>query len=90
MANATAITLLRCDNPIISEVFCFGYQVGLSIAQGLTGTTHKCKLSQADFDICATGILISHVTANGGDPHTFANVSLQGPDTFSPDNLGGS
>jgi hypothetical protein len=89
LANATAITLFRCDNPILSEVFCFGYKVGFSIAQGVTGTTHKCKLSQADFDICGIGILISHVTANGGDPHTFVNVSLQGPDTSSGDNPGG-
>jgi hypothetical protein len=87
--QATGITLYRCDNPMLQGVFCFGYAVGLALRQSGSGSTHKCKVSDSDFDLCGTGIHISGVAASGFDPHTVVNVSIQGPDSPTAENLGG-
>jgi hypothetical protein len=87
--HGAGITLYRCDNPMLGGVFCFGYAVGLALRQSASGSTHKCKLSDSDLDLCGTGILISGVAANGYDAHTITNLSIQGPDSPEPANLGG-
>lgn len=87
-ARATGITLFRCDNPILRSIFCFGYAVGLALRQSGAGSTHKCKVSDADFDLCRTGILVSGVEGHGFDPHTLVNISIQGPDRPGKDDHG--
>ncbi|MDQ3946093.1 MAG: glycoside hydrolase family 55 protein [Actinomycetota bacterium] len=87
--QAAGITLYRCDNPMLTGVFCFGYAVGLALRQSAAGCPHKCKVSDSDFDDCGTGVLVSGVTATGVDPHTLLNVSMQGPEKPVSPSLGG-
>src|SRR5204862_4192334 len=57
------------------------YQTGLALMTGPAGgSPHKVKVSDADFDKCRAGIRVS-VPADSAGPHTFANVSVQGPDS---------
>lgn len=79
LAHGTGISLRRVDNPILSGLFCFGYQTGLQLVTGAAGSPHKVKVSDADFDKCRAGIRMS-VPTDAGGAHTFANVSVQGPD----------
>ncbi|HEV7865726.1 MAG TPA: hypothetical protein VGR20_23730, partial [Acidimicrobiia bacterium] len=46
---------------------------------GPSGAPHKVKLADADFDKCRVGIRAT-VPTDGGGPHSFTNVSVQGPD----------
>jgi hypothetical protein len=87
--QATGITLYRCDNPMLRHVFCYGYALGLGLRQSESGTPHKVKLSDSDFDLCGTGVAVTGVGASGFDAHTFVNVSMQGPDEPDRENLGG-
>jgi len=84
LAHGTGITLRRVDNPILHGLFCFNYQTGLTMVTGPGGSPHKVKVSDADFDLCRAGIRIA-VAADSAGPHTFANVSVQGPDSPRPD-----
>ena len=63
LANGSAIVLLRCDNPHISNVFALGYNIGLALSSspgsaGPGNIPHKVRLVNADFDGCVTGIYI--------------------------------
>ena len=80
LAQGTAITLRRVDNPMLSGLFCFGYQTGLQMMTGPAGSPHKVKVSDADFDKCRAGIRMS-IPADSAGAHTFANVTVQGPDS---------
>jgi len=80
LAQGIGITLRRVDNPLLYGLFCFGYQTGLMLMTGPGGSPHKVKVSDADFDKCRAGIRVS-VPADSAGPHTFANVSVQGPDS---------
>jgi hypothetical protein len=84
VSQGIGITLRRVDNPILHGLFCFGYQTGLMLVTGPGGSPHKVKVSDADFDLCRAGIRIS-VPADSAGPHTFTNVSVQGPDSPRPD-----
>jgi hypothetical protein len=77
--HGTGITLRRVDNPLLRGVFCFGYGTGLLLVTGPSGGPHKVKVSDADFDKCRVGIRAA-VPTDAAGPHTFANVSVQGPD----------
>jgi hypothetical protein len=55
-ANLNSIHLLRCDNPMLSNIFTYGSLNGLLISQGTNGTTSKLHLINADFDATATGL----------------------------------
>ena len=55
-ANLNAISLLRCDNPMLSNIFIYASLNGFLISQGAAGTTLKFHLVNADFDETATGI----------------------------------
>jgi len=54
----TAITLLRADNPQLSNIFAFGYDVGLLLGCSKYGSSHKVHMVNADFDSCATAIVV--------------------------------
>ncbi|HEV8625507.1 MAG TPA: glycosyl hydrolase family 28-related protein [Acidimicrobiia bacterium] len=79
LAQGIGITLRRVDNPILRGLFCYGYQSGLQLTIGPAGPPHKVKVSDADFDKCRAGIRMS-IPGDSAGPHTFANVSVQGPD----------
>ncbi|MCA1842098.1 MAG: glycoside hydrolase family 55 protein [Actinobacteria bacterium] len=87
--QATGITLYRCDNPMLQRIFCFGYALGLAFRSSESGSPHKVKLSDSDFDVCGAGLAVTGVTSSGLDPHAFVNVSLQGPNPSDRENLGG-
>lgn len=75
IANGTAISLLRVDNPHLSSVFAMHYARGLSLASSQNGSPHKVHLFNADFDGCVTGI---HVNAQGATLQ-MSNVTIQYP-----------
>ena len=79
--NATAITLLRCDNPHISNIFASNYNVGLRLARSQYGVPHKVHLVNADFDDCMTGIHVNCPSQSGPDQVALqaANVTMQAP-----------
>jgi filamentous hemagglutinin family protein len=79
--NATAITLFRCDNPHISNVFASNYNIALTLAASEFGRPHKVHLVNADFDDCMTGIHINCPSPAGGDQVALqlANVTMQAP-----------
>jgi hypothetical protein len=79
LAHGTGITLRRVDNPQLHNLFCFGYGTALLLVTGPAGGPHKVKVSDADFDKCRVGIR-GAIPTDGAGPHTFVNVSLQGPD----------
>jgi len=80
LANGTAIALLRCDNPHISNVFAYNYNKGISLGSSAAGIPHKVHLFNADFDGCVTGV---HIAAPGraglAATMQMANVSIQSP-----------
>jgi hypothetical protein len=78
--HGVGITLRRVDNPLLRGLFCFGYRTGLLLVTGPSGGPHKVKVSDSDFDKCRAGIRVTAPT-DGSGPHSFANVSVQGPDT---------
>jgi len=79
--NASAITLFRCDNPHISNVFASNYNIGLTLAASQYGRPHKVHLVNADFDDCMTGIHVNCPSQSGGDQVALqmANVTMQAP-----------
>jgi hypothetical protein len=80
LANGTAIGLFRSDNPLISNVFAFNYNVGLSLSNSPNGIPHKVHLVNADFDSCVTGIHINSPGAPGNIASIqMTNVTIQGP-----------
>jgi hypothetical protein len=80
LANGTAIWLLRCDNPHISNVFAYNYNRGISLSSSPAGTPHKVHLQNADFDGCVTGV---HIAAPGQAGYAatiqMTNVTIQSP-----------
>jgi hypothetical protein len=80
LANGTAIGLFRCDNPHISNVFAYNYNVGLSLSNSPNGIPHKVHLVNADFDSCVTGIHINSPGAPGNIASIqMTNVTIQAP-----------
>ena len=82
--HGVGLTLRRVDNPLLGGLFCFGYHTGLLLVTGPSGGPHKVKVSDSDFDKCRAGIRVAMPTDAAG-PHSFANVSVQGPDTPRPE-----
>jgi hypothetical protein len=80
LANGSAITLSRCDNPHISNVFAFNYKVGLNLSSSPSGIPHKVHLVNADFDECVTGVSISSPGVAGNAAGLqLTNVTVQSP-----------
>jgi len=80
LANGTAIALFRSDNPHISNVFAFNYNIGISLAGSPAGIPHKVHLVNADFDGCVTGIYIAAPGAPGNHAAVqMSNVTIQSP-----------
>jgi hypothetical protein len=80
LTNGTAIGLFRCDNPHITNVFAYNYNVGLSLCSSANGIPHKVHLVNADFDSCVTGIRIDAPGAPGNIASIqMTNVTIQAP-----------
>jgi hypothetical protein len=75
-ANLNSIHLLRCDNPMLSNIFTYGSLNGLLISQGTNGTTSKLHLVNGDFDGTAVGINVESST--NGATLQFENVTHLG------------
>ncbi|HEV2891423.1 MAG TPA: glycosyl hydrolase family 28-related protein [Frankiaceae bacterium] len=73
-ANGIGILSERNDNPHLSNIFCFGYSVGVKLTNTGSGPTLRLRMSNADFDACGTGLLmdsgctaqVSNFTAGSG------------------------
>ena len=79
LANLKAISLGRCDNPMLTNIFSIFAQSGLHFYQNIYGATSKMHLANADFDAGINGIWIDSSVTNGVTGQ-FANVTHQGVD----------
>ena len=79
LANLKAISLGRCDNPMLTNIFSIFAQSGLHFYQNIYGATSKMHLANADFDAGINGIWIDLSVTNGVSGQ-FANVTHQGVD----------
>lgn len=77
MNNLDAIYLLRCDNPLMTNVFTIFARAGLRIGQGANGGTSKIHLVNADLDRGVYGIWVD-ATVKGGTTGQFENITHQG------------
>src|SRR5205807_2227643 len=76
--NADGIRLMRCDNPLLSNIFCFGYRRAMWFGSSPNGPTSRFHLSNADLDANSCGVYVD-------GPHTtgqMSNVTIQGRGTL--------
>ena len=57
-ASGIGILSQRNDNPHLSNIFCFGYSIGVKLSNSGNGPTLRMRMSNADFDACGTGLLM--------------------------------
>ncbi|UOF14005.1 hypothetical protein IEQ11_20095 [Lysobacter capsici] len=88
--NSRAIVSARNDNPLIVNLFCIFYKIGLHIVGNSFGTTNKLKLVNADFDRGQYGIYVEPSAT--GHTGMYTNVTAQGEvgslATFTANNSG--
>lgn len=78
--HGTAIAAFRADNPQLSNLFAFGYNRGIAFGASSNGMTSKFAITNADCDICETGIEVGGANTTGA----ITNFSAQG----APGNVG--
>jgi hypothetical protein len=72
--NADGIRSLRCDNPMFSNIFCFGYRRALWFGSSGNGPTSKFHVSNADLDANSCGVYVDGARTTG----QMSNVTIQG------------
>lgn len=77
LSNLKGISLGRCDNPMLVNIFTIFAQTGLHFYQNAYGCTSKVHLVNADFDAGINGIWVEPSVTNGVSGQ-FANVTHQG------------
>lgn len=76
-ANAIAISLNRCDNPLLSNVFSIYTNITLGFYQNAAGKTSKLHGVNLDFDISNYAIYVD--AAVDGATAQFSNLTSYGP-----------
>lgn len=88
--HSRAIVSARNDNPLIVNLFCIFYKIGLHVVGNGFGTTNKLKLVNADFDRGQYGIYVEPSAV--GHTGMYTNVTAQGEvgslATFASNNSG--
>jgi hypothetical protein len=79
LQNLKGISLGRCDNPMLTNIFTIFAQSGLHFYQNAEGATSKMHLVNADFDAGINGIWVDSSVTNGVSGQ-FANITHQGYD----------
>jgi hypothetical protein len=79
LGNLKGISLGRCDNPMLTNIFTIFAQSGLHFYQNTEGATSKMHLVNADFDAGINGIWVDNSVTNGVSGQ-FANITHQGYD----------
>lgn len=79
LANMNGISLGRCDNPFLSNIFTIFANIGMRFYQTDEGATSKVHLVNADFDAGINGIKIDNNVTDGVTGQ-FANITQQGFD----------
>lgn len=77
LGNMRGISLGRCDNPMLVNIFTIFAQAGLHFYQNAHGCTSKIHLANADFDAGINGIWVDPSVTNGVSGQ-FANITHQG------------
>jgi hypothetical protein len=77
--NLRGISLGRCDNPMMVNIFTIFAQTGLYFYQNTHGATSKIHLVNADFDAGINGIWVDSSVTNGVTGQ-FSNITHQGYD----------
>lgn len=73
-ANGVAIYFVRVDNPALTNVFTFGYKVGLWLTHSADGDSHKVAGTNIEFDDCKYGIVMS--STSSAATGLFSNLSI--------------
>lgn len=76
-ANAIAISLNRCDNPLFSNIFSIYTNITLGFYQNASGKTSKLHGTNLDFDISNYAIYVDSTV--DGVTAQFANLTSYGP-----------
>lgn len=71
-ANGIAIKFTRSDNPLISNVFAYGYQVGVQFTSSTDGATQRFQMTNIDLDSANTGF--QFLGTSGSTSGQMANV----------------
>jgi hypothetical protein len=77
LANLDGISMGRCDNPMLTNIFTIFANSGIRFYQTAAGATSKVHLVNADFDAGINGIRIDNTVTNGVTGQ-FSNVTHQG------------
>lgn len=75
--NLDAIYMLRCDNPMLSNVFTIFAKAGIRLEENADGSTSKIHLVNADFDRGKYGIYVGNTFTGTGPSGQFTNVTHQ-------------
>ncbi len=79
ISSGVGLKSLRNDNPVMGQMFFFGYRAGLQFDRSTSGAnagiTSKPKVSQMECDICPVGI---EVIGSGVQGATFSQITHQG------------
>jgi hypothetical protein len=84
--NTTGILSYRNDNPMISNIFVYGCNIGIHFGASNDGATQRIHLVNADFDNCNNGIVCDAST--GTTSGQFANITHTAP--TPPNGVNGS
>jgi hypothetical protein len=77
LANLDGISMGRCDNPMLTNIFTIFANSGIRFYQNASGATSKVHLVNADFDAGINGIRVDNTVTNGVTGQ-FSNVTHQG------------
>ena len=77
LQHLDVITLRRCDNPLLSNIFTIFARAGLRFTKSSAGSTAKFHLSNADFDRGHLGVWVD-ASNNNGITGQAVNYSCQG------------
>jgi hypothetical protein len=77
LANLDGISMGRCDNPMLVNIFTIFANSGIRFYQNASGATSKVEIVNADFDSGINGIRIDNTVTNGVTGQ-FSNVTHQG------------
>lgn len=75
--NLDAIVLLRCDNPMLTNIFTIFAFTGIRFEQGTNGIASKVHLVNGDFDRGKYGIYVGSGITGAGPTGMFVNVTSQ-------------
>lgn len=84
-ANLAALTMLRCDNPIIQSFFSFSPKNGIVFSSNANGYTQRCLMSNIGIDTFGSRAIL---VLSGADGTSFAVDNIYGYASTLAGNVG--